>query len=163
MALKSRIDNHWKDISRKREVVAESLTWSATGRNLQLYSRKFAGSETMRNIVDILADENSNTIDRFKMAQYFVQCLENDPDYNIERFVDYLDNISRKSEDQRRGIYYQKVKIAIMSVQRTREYLEYLQVYNEFKADNSNEAVLAKNVMQKISITIQKMMGEYAV
>lgn len=162
MCLKDNVEHHWSEMERKQATLAEALSWSASGRNLQKMSTLFVATDVMQLVKAALGNESGNSIDRFKMAQYLALALENDPEYNIERFIAYLDMISEQASCERRGEYYKLVRDAIVALNQSKELRFYMAVYEQFKADTSKEARLAREIMTEIAENTSHLMGEYS-
>ena len=139
MCLKDNIEHHWSEIQRKQLTLAEALSWSASGRNLQKMSALFAATDVMRATKNALASDMGNSIDRFKMAQYLALALENNPDHNMQRFIAYL-----------------------IALNTSKELKFYMAVYEQFNADLSREANLAREIMAEIAQNTSHLIGEYA-
>lgn len=162
MSLHQTIETHWEELARKRESVAEALSWSPCGRNLRKESMALSRSEEMACVIEALADERGNPIDRYKISQYFALALENDPYNNLPRFVEYLEGLAVKSNSQRRAEYYRNAHDAIMDLTYSSTLEAYFRLYEEFLRDASKESTLARIVIDEIGATAQKVMGEYS-
>lgn len=162
MSLRENIDKHWPEIERKRAALQESLSWSASGRNLSKMAEFLNSSGQMKAVKVSLANGDGNPIDRFKMTEYLAQVLENEPNYNMDKFLQYLDLIAANAACERRAGYYENLRSALLQLKDSKELHLYLQVYEHFKRDHEKEARLAKQVMDKMSEDTQHIMGEYS-
>jgi hypothetical protein len=162
MPLKECIGFHWDELARKRETVVEALSWSVTGRNLQRECKELSSSEIMQKLMIALTHEKANAIDRFKMAEYLALALEHNPEHNLQRFIAYLELISNKTHSARRAEYYTTLKIAVIKFMASQELHDYMEVYNEFKNDPTKEATLARDILDEVTSTAKKIMGEYS-
>jgi hypothetical protein len=162
LPLKDCIAYHWDELARKRGTVVEALTWSVTGRNLQRECKELSASEVMKKLMNSLVSNNANPIDRFKMAQYLALALEHDPEHNLQRFIAYLELISEKTHSSRRAQYYNDLKMAVMELSGSKELRDYMEVYSEFKNDSTKEATLARDILDEVTSSTKKIMGEYS-
>lgn len=162
MSLQDSIAVHWEDIARKKATLVEALSWSATGRNIRSECNSLAKSKVLKKLLKALASEKGNPIDRFKMAQYLTLALEHNPDYELHRFVNYLDIIIRQSTSPRRAEYYSELKQSVLAFNGSEELRHYVRVHEEFQKDHSKEATLAREIMKEVSFMTHKMMGQYA-
>ncbi len=162
MTLHQTIEHHWEELARKRESVAEALSWSVCGRNLRKESLELSRSDEMANVIEALADERGNPIDRYKISQYFALSMENDPYNNLPRLVEYLEGIAEKSDSQRRAEYYHNAHDKIMDLTYSSRLETYFRLYEEFMMDSCKESTLARIVIDEIGATAQKVMGEYS-
>lgn len=163
MSIEKTIEEHWGDITRKREAIAEALSWSATGVNLSKESEIFSSTPIMQNVLMALSDPNAMAIDQFKISQYFAQALQGNPEENIKKLAKYLGDIAKSSEkvSPRRTHYYIRVKDAVESLQGNKDIARYSRVYMEFQNDQSKEAILARHVMTMVSDQMRKIMAEF--
>ncbi len=162
MSLRENIEQHWDELSRKQSTIAEALSWSINGRNLQRAAKVLAKAPIMQQLSGALSSDTGSSVDRFKMAQYLGLALENEPEINIGRFIDYLEQIIGMSMSPERAAYYSGVKDAVQQLQQSSELSNYLAMYQAFEMDSTHEVTLARHIMLEISRNTQKIMGEYS-
>lgn len=162
MSLEQTIDKNWDEIVRKRETVSEALSWSESGKKVDHMSREFAQTSQMKAVMQALSNPDSYPIDRFKMSQYFAQALEGDIATNIMRYIEYLENIADIATEDKRRDYYRNVRKAVLNLHGSEALTNYISVYNNFQRDASEEAMLARGVIRKVTQSVRALMGEYA-
>lgn len=148
-------------INRKKETIAEAMSWSESGQLVSGASVAFAKTRELQNVMYALSDAKATEIDKFKISQYFAQALEGDPSVNLSRFAEYLESISRSTDDKNRSKYYRNVKEAILVLKDSDALKLYMSAYNKFLSDKSEEAVIARKVIRIVSNSMKQIFAEY--
>lgn len=162
MSISTTIQENWHDIMQKKAAIDEALCWSESGINFKKECLAIGKSDEMKKLADSLASEKGNGSDRFKVSEYLVNSLEFYPEINLPRFVEYLDEASKKIASKDRSEYYINIREKLLKFLKSNNYQAYLKAYNNFMEDKSREAVVARHAMVQIKTGMQRIMGKYA-
>jgi len=163
MSFELAIEKHWDEITRKRQAIAECLSWSDTGRELARESEIFSSTPVMQAIMVALSDNNAAAKDQFKMAQYFAQALQGNPQKNIDIYITYLTDLINKTKetDIKNAHYFMKILGAVNGLKDNAAFVKYINAYSKFQNDQTAEAIVARQVMTIVTETMQKLMQGY--
>jgi hypothetical protein len=134
-----------------------------TGRLLAETSQVMTQQAEMQDLMMELANQSIPDNVRSAIAGYMRQLLEMDPMNGLQRFINYVNELAEMPEYAPIKDYFIGVGELSDKLLKTQQYQRYIQSYQAFMADNSEQAVAAREKLQAYAKKMNEMLaGEQA-
>ena len=151
MDIKTDINNNWHKLQIGYDTISDALNWSDSARKLHEQSINLSHSKAFTGVISALVDNRSTSLDSYKMSRYFSQCLEYSPEYNLRKFINYINDIINRLRSQKRIKYYIRLQESVKYLLNSSELAAFIEVSSEFKLNKDKGTILAKDIINKVS------------
>ena len=156
MSVSENIAEHNDEVEAEVARMQELMSKTETGVNMLEKSQEMAVSDEMVSLMSMIGDPEYPEEERMTLAKYMGEMLQEDPENGLEGYADYLDGVLEDPEYESRKEYYGGIAEAARVLSATELYREYIKAYNEFEADESEEATVARKATREMQEKMQE-------
>lgn len=160
MSQQELIEANQEEINKESEKVQDAMMKSQTGKMLLEASQQMAQSQQMVVLMQTIDEGDVGDEDKFLMGKYMGQLLQEDPENGLENYSEYLKDISEDPDYASRKEYFLNVANKSLELNSSPEFKDYVEKYNQFEEDESDEAEFAREAMNKMSEKMRELIGE---
>lgn len=150
MSLLERAIQNQEQLTIESDAIQEAIYSCQSGKDMTEASYYVVESKEMDEFFSSICIDNTRYQEiSLVLLQYIGQMMQLDPEKCIDNFVRYINSLLSNTPDEEDVSYYNSIVKSIKSLGDSREYKEYLIKYMLFQNDNSEEAIRARDIINK--------------
>jgi len=156
MSVAENMAEHNAEIEQDVAKMQELMSKTETGMKMLEKSQEMAMSDEMMELMSMIGDPEYPEDERMTLAQYMGDMLQDDPENGLAAYAEYLEGVLKDPQYESRNDYYKAIADAARELSGTEIYKEYIKAYNEFEADDSEDAKAAREATRAMQEKMQQ-------